>query len=217
MPLIILFGVSIFSWFVPIDMLVARAVYGGDKLWPHGGEALWRLLYDYGPWPGIAIGIGSLVGFVIGFFRRKWRSWRAPFAMMAIASFVGPALVVNFIFKDHFGRPRPRDVIEFGGDREFLYVLVPGKETGRSFPSGHSSIGFYLMTPYFVLLAYRRRVAYGFLIAGILFGTLMGITRVLQGGHFVTDVLWAGGMVYLVDFGLYYAFRLNRWRAPSSN
>lgn len=211
-PLVILVGVSTLSWFVPIDMMLAKACYGGDGTWLYGDGNIWRLLYDIGPWPGIAIGVGSLLGFGIGFFSQKWREWRAPFAFMAIASFAGPALVVNFIFKDNFGRPRPRDVVEFEGTRDYLYVFVPSSITGRSFPSGHASIGFYLMTPYFVLLAYRRRLAYGFLIAGILFGTLMGVTRILQGGHFLTDVLWAGGMVYLVDFGLYYAFGLHRWR-----
>jgi membrane-associated PAP2 superfamily phosphatase len=36
-----------------------------------------------------------------------------------------------------------------------------------------------------------------FLGFGLSFGVLIGFSRMLQGGHYLSDVLWAGGLVYL--------------------
>ncbi len=213
-PLFVLTVVSVISWLTPLDMWIQQAFYGGEGTWPYAEDKPWRMLYEVGPLLGVCIGAGSFFGFIGSYCWRKLRPWRQPMIFLALAAFVGPALVVNFIFKDHYGRPRPREVVEFGGERQYLDVWVPGEEKGHSFPSGHSSIAFYLMTPYFVLLAWRRRMAYGFLVVGFGFGLLMGMGRMVQGAHFLTDVLWSAGMVYLVDYALYYLLRLNRWTPP---
>jgi len=44
----------------------------------------------------------------------------------------------------------------------------------------------------------------------------MGVARMVQGGHFPSDVLWAGGMVYLVGLSLYYLLRLDQEASPGS-
>ena len=72
------------------------------------------------------------------------------------------------------------------------------------------------MAPYFVL----RRKAPGWarraLAAGVLYGMLMGLGRMIQGGHFLTDVIWAGCLVYSTGLFLYYLFRLDREGLPDS-
>ncbi|QYY35915.1 phosphatase PAP2 family protein [Ruficoccus sp. ZRK36] len=215
-PLAVLAVVSLISWLTPVDMRLAQAFYGGGGAWPIGESRLWRMLYEVGPSLGIVLGAGAFLGFVGGFFWSSLRAWRLPLIFLSLAALIGPAVVVNFIFKDHYGRPRPREVVEFGGQQQYLEVWVPGKQKGHSFPSGHSSIAFYLMSPYFVFLASRRRLAYGFLFCGLAYGTIMGLARMVQGAHFMTDVVWAAGMVYLVDYALYYLLRLGRWRPPLS-
>jgi lipid A 4'-phosphatase len=37
----------------------------------------------------------------------------------------------------------------------------------------------------------------------------MGLGRMVQGGHFLTDVLWAGAITYLAGLVLYYIFRFD--------
>jgi len=54
------------------------------------------------------------------------------------------------------------------------------------------------------------------LAAGLLYGALMGLARMIQGGHFLTDVIWSGILVYLTGLSLYYLFRLDREGLPSS-
>jgi membrane-associated PAP2 superfamily phosphatase len=36
----------------------------------------------------------------------------------------------------------------------------------------------------------------------------------IQGGHFLTDVIWSGILVYLTGLILYYLFRLDREGLP---
>jgi membrane-associated phospholipid phosphatase len=106
--------------------------------------------------------------------------------------------LVNVVLKDHWGRPRPAQIEAFGGSHTFSQPWEKTDFTGgRSFPSGHSSVAFYMMAPYFLLRRTRKKAAYTWLRMGLAYGILMGIARVVQGGHFVSDVLWAGGIIYL--------------------
>jgi len=36
----------------------------------------------------------------------------------------------------------------------------------------------------------------------------MGLGRMIQGGHFASDVIWAGGLIYLIGLILYYLLGL---------
>jgi membrane-associated PAP2 superfamily phosphatase len=45
---------------------------------------------------------------------------------------------------------------------------------------------------------------------GILYGILMGVARISQGGHFASDILWAWGVVHLTAVALYYLMGLDR-------
>jgi membrane-associated PAP2 superfamily phosphatase len=83
------------------------------------------------------------------------------------------------------------------------------KAGGMSFPSGHASMGFYLMAPAF-LLFHRRRLAHSFVLVGLAGGLALGITRILQGAHFPSDVLWSAGFVYLSSLAMALAFGMFR-------
>lgn len=43
-----------------------------------------------------------------------------------------------------------------------------------------------------------------FLITGIVYGTLMGMSRMARGAHFASDVIWAGGIIYYTGMALYF-------------
>ena len=80
---------------------------------------------------------------------------------------------------------------------------------GRSFPSGHASAAFFLIAPFFIYRRRQPRVALVWLTGGIIFGVLMSIARITQGGHFLSDNLWAFGMVYLTGLLLSAVMRLD--------
>jgi lipid A 4'-phosphatase len=168
------------------DLAVSSNFYveGG---WPVGYRPFWQFLYRLDRTPAIVLSVFGLAMFLLSYARRDFCRWRRAGIFLVLLLVLGPGLLVNTVFKDHWGRPRPREVLEFGGNKQFLQPWQKGEEgKGRSFPSGHSSAAFYMAAPY---LIYRR--------TGMLFGIIMSIARITQGAHFLSDTLWSFGMVAL--------------------
>lgn len=104
---------------------------------------------------------------------------------------VGPGVVSNLALKDQWGRARPREVVQFGGEKSFSGPLVPSRQCARncSFVSGEASSIFMIF--FAAALLFRRR-AYPLVITGVTAGSLAGLIRISQGGHFLSDVVFAG-------------------------
>lgn len=116
----------------------------------------------------------------------------ALFVVAALA--LGPGLIVNLILKDHWGRPRPSTIAEFFGPNHYVppFLISDQCLDNCSFPSGHAALGFWLVA--FALLtppAWRRRALW----AAVGFGAMVGLVRIAQGGHFLSDVLVSGMIV----------------------
>lgn len=69
---------------------------------------------------------------------------RGAYLFLVLAMLLGPGLVVNAFFKDHFGRARPAQIERFGGDKTFTppFVITDQCEKNCSFSSGHATVGF---------------------------------------------------------------------------
>lgn len=115
---------------------------------------------------------------------------RLVFLVMLLV--LGPGLVVNSVFKSEWGRARPATVEQFGGDRRFSAALQRTDQCERncSFVSGHAAMGFSFMA--FTWLFGDRRWLY----RGAVIGLLVGFGRILQGGHFLSDVVFSGIVVF---------------------
>ncbi len=190
---------TIFFSFIDADRAVARLVISPENKWFGTYTFPWNFLYKYAAVPGFLMaGIGLLI-FLVGFILKFLGQFRGPALFLVLLLLLGPGLVVNVIFKDNLGRARPRELKEFGGKYEYTEIWHPGK-TGKnsSFPSGHASVAFYLMAPWFILRTRKKVFALVFLSSGLTYGIIIGAARILQGGHFLSDVMWAGGFVYLV-------------------
>lgn len=175
--------------------------------WSWGPSWPVQSLYLLGPVPAFLLAGGGALAWLMGW---KLQGTAAPpnsAKFLVVLFLIGPGLVVNVAFKQTWGRPRPSQVRQFGGDREFVPVGTPGAGQHRnsSFPSGHAATAFYLMAPAFVVRSRRPRLAAGVAVAGGLFGLLMGLTRIAQGGHWASDILWSAVIVYLT------AVILARW------
>jgi len=123
------------------------------------------------------------------------------FLLLALA--LGPGLVVNSLFKDHWGRARPAQVTEFGGDKRFTPAFAPSDQcrSNCSFPAGDPSVGFFLVAAAFLLPA--RRARRNATAAALGLGALLGLMRIAQGGHFLSDVVASGFLVFAVSWALY--------------
>jgi len=115
---------------------------------------------------------------------------------------IGPGLMVNLVLKDNWGRARPYDVIQFGGASAFTPAFVLSSECHHNcaFVSGHAAMGFYFIAFGFLC---RRRRSLLFMLAGI-YGAAVGLVRVLQGGHFLTDVVFAFFIIHALSAVLYW-------------
>jgi lipid A 4'-phosphatase len=141
--------------------------------------------------------LGSLF---IAKFRIKHR--KAIF-FVAVCLWIGPGLVVNYVFKDHWGRPRPVMVQEFDGDKVFQKPFVISNQCGKncSFVCGDASMGFWVFA-FIPLLATRRKKLMAF-SAAIVVGGGLGLMRIAQGGHFFSDVIFCGIFVYICTWLVY--------------
>lgn len=187
------------------DLRLQQAIYrAGGNSWSLGEHPVWQFLYHVGPYPAIALGVAALVGLGFSWSMPRFAKWRRVYLFVALLLFLGPAVIVNFGLKDNWGRPRPIHVDSMGGKQAFENVFVWNESRqGKSFPCGHASTGYVLMAGFFIFCRHRRRLAYGWLIFGAVFGTLLGIARMFQGGHFLTDVIWVALICYYLALLLY--------------
>ncbi|HUG69465.1 MAG TPA: phosphatase PAP2 family protein [Pirellulaceae bacterium] len=210
-PALILTVLSVCVRHFDLDLRVSRVFYDADAgEFPGLHDVVWVTLYRYGPLPGLALGIGALVALAASFVWRALSYYRRACVFLVLLLAIGPGLLVNGILKPVWDRPRPCELCEFGGSEAFVPVLdlcIIGEHKSKSFPSGHASIGFYLLSPFFVLRQRSRGWAMTFLVLGILFGAAMGWGRVAQGRHFPSDVLWSAAIVYFLGLLLAYVVR----------
>ncbi|HEX5132874.1 MAG TPA: phosphatase PAP2 family protein [Candidatus Krumholzibacteria bacterium] len=210
-PVLLFVGLTVPFWVSNLDLAVASRFYTPGLGFVHGGDQPWGVLKDYGVVPAWILSLGALGVFVSSLWSRRGRVHQRAALFLVLAMMIGPGVIVNDVFKEHWGRPRPKDVVELGGDRAYVrpWVKHPPAD-GGSFPSGHAATAFYLLTPFFLL---RRRAparAFGWLVLGLAYGLLMGTARVVQGAHFPSDVLWSLAFVYFTGLALSYLLRIGR-------
>lgn len=198
-----LIAALIFSAFPGIDLAVSKLFYlGGGKFMfsrPSAGDTLRELIRALFATACVA----AVIGFIaIAFFSRKLAGLGlAAWTYIAVCVLVGPGLVANG-FKDHWGRARPVQVTEFEGQKTFTppFLRTDQCERNCSFISGEASNIFVLGFAIALLAeAGRRRKLF---LAAIAAGGFAGLLRIGAGGHFLSDVVFAGVFMALVARGL---------------
>lgn len=209
-PVAILLVITALVRMFNLDMWFANQAYGGGGTWTLEHNWFVQLLYHYGNLPAIIVASLAGVVWIASAFNQRLETNRQLAMFVALSMAIGPGLLVNGIFKEYYGRPRPHEVIAFQGQREFAPVWEPHiGEGGKSFPSGHSSMGFFWLTWGVFYWERNRRRAIAFVVLGMVHGCCMGFARIVQGDHWFSDVVWAAGMDYLAAWFLYRALRLS--------
>jgi membrane-associated phospholipid phosphatase len=181
-------GVGVHADFGPqmdLDGTVSEAVYVGDDR----ATALNWLLEALTTPGGAAFRLVVFLAVLAWLVRRRQR--RVAAWVLTAVALVGP---LNSLLKEVFGRVRP-DFDEGGARLDSL-----------SYPSGHSSgiatlatVALILAWP--VLAPYARRL---WLFLGVAAVFLVGLTRMLLGVHFLSDVVggWALGIAWSLGVAL---------------
>src|SRR5262249_27801043 len=119
-------------------------------------------------------------------------------ALFLIASLaLGPRLLVNVFLNEGWARPRPGMVTQFGGAYTFMPWWDPrgACDSNCSFVSGEPSSAVWTAAPAMLVPPPWRYVALG---AAGLYGIAFAFVRVLTGGHFLSDVIFAAIFTGLV-------------------
>ena len=128
--------------------------------------------------------------------RVRWAPSGRAIVFLAATMAIGPGLIVNLGFKDHWGRPRPYQTDNFNGPDEFKpwYDTHGACKRNCSFVSGEASTGFWMVAPASLVPPPWRGPA---IIAAVVFGVAASVLRLAFGGHYLSDVL-LGGLITLI-------------------
>lgn len=187
--------------------LIAAGWFYSDGSFELGRTLLFVIVYEvFGFMPYLLVpGLLIMALWTLWHFRDGRNPFkRKIFLFLFLSLLIGPGLLVNTVFKNNsIGRARPSQVVEFGGQDQFTpaWVYSGACKTNCSFVSGHASMGFY-----FITLGWLTRSRRWFWI-GLGVGCLVGLTRIVQGGHFLSDTVFAFWTVYWVNLAL------GRWMA----
>jgi lipid A 4'-phosphatase len=205
--LLIALGIAVaagllFGFYPDLDLRVARYFHGFTD---GSNNFSWRiypplmLARDVGLWIPTLLVAAALVALgwkLILPRRRLLVSGRAILFLVATMA-LGPGLLVNVVLKDHWGRSRPIDVKQLGGPETFVpwWSTRGDCPNNCSFVSGDVSGAFWTIAPAVLAPPPVRAAAVG---AALALGTAMAAMRVMAGGHFVSDVIFAGVFTFLI-------------------
>jgi lipid A 4'-phosphatase len=203
---LVAFALAIFFFAPQVDLATSWLFYDPERGFVLASWLPVVLLFHSIPW----IAWGTLILAAVGvswmllFGRALWRLDRKALIFLVLSTATGPGLVANTLLKDHWGRARPVQIEAFGGAHRFTPAPLPAAECDRNcaFVSGHAALGFSLVAFAFLLppgRSRRRGIA-----AAIGFGALVGLGRIAQGAHFLSDVVYAGLLVYGMTALLYW-------------
>jgi len=204
------FALAIFSKFPGLDLLVSVRYYNAENGFFHRNDPFVLALYDWTPWIGrgliLALALFAMLAPLLArMLARRGRAdlaersrgpWRHMATVTVCCALLGNGLIIEGIFKNFMGRPRPVQVIPFGGQDTYHGPFVPGDDppNHRSFVSSHAAAGFALMSLGLTCgPVWRRR----WLLIGTVAGSVVGLGRILQGGHFLSDIIFAFYAVWL--------------------
>lgn len=214
-----LLGIScaITAAFPAIDLTVSRWFFdplsgtwpiAKNPFWQVVRKVLWRLA-DLSPVAAVAV-------IIIRAMVPRWRkSGRSAAGFLALSYLLGPGLLVNVLLKEYWGRARPFDVAEFGGDHLFTPALTVTNQCAHncSFVGGEASSFAALFFVLFFMLSAdlhirKARRVLGAALCVAVFGSLL---RVAFGHHFLSDIFFAWATMFLVVTAIAAVFDHFKW------
>lgn len=194
-PALLFVALALLFRFVPqIDLAVASWFFDPVERFASPKRGFPGFMYYFGDGFGAVLIVVLSVGSVAALLLPRLRDQRRTWLMLYFALLLGPGLVVNGLLKQEFHRARPLQVEEFKGRRDFTPAFVVSDQcrTNCSFVSGHAAQAFYLLAFGLAFPRQRRR----WMAAALAFGGLMGLSRMMAGAHFLSDIVFAFYAVY---------------------
>lgn len=179
--------------FIGIVLIVLGLIFNSSYLMVIGGSI------------AIILGLFTLIS-----FKKDWGDYKKISAVITVLTIVNPLLFIQ-ITKLLCGRIRFRDLTSYA---DFTHWFLPPGPTsdGSSFPSGHTSMSFMLLPLLILIRDYQckspKKIVLTILITG--WALFVGVSRVVVGAHFASDVLFSAGMASVVTSLMYRRLYLKR-------
>ena len=155
----------------------------------------------------IVISVFSLLLIVGGLlFKKKKKVFflKSRTKLILLGFIVGPVigcgLIANFYFKDNWGRARPINIQEFGGDKIYAkpFIISDQCKKNCSWIGGEASAAFSFITGTIIL---KNPI---YLLINLIFGIVVSLCRIAMGGHFLSDNIFA--MIFMIYLAILYKY-----------
>lgn len=206
---------SLYFWVIPLALFAAMAYFTPDwdlaisgyfynkelEIFP--GNQFFEEVRFWAIIPGMFTAVAATLFLGYTYIVPRLKQWR-PYALLLILPMaLGAGVITHELLKDHWGRPRPRQIENFGGDHPFRPFYKPHLtwevQPFKSFPCGHCSVGFYFFA---LALVGRRMDSQWLFLLGLSLAAILGISlslaRIAQGGHFFSDTLATAFLMWTV-------------------
>jgi lipid A 4'-phosphatase len=200
LPLLVLVAIApITPW---IDLKTAHFFYQIHP-WGEGHfieNSLTAFFYKYGELFGFFVGSLACLTLLFTWMFPTLKTYRRAALSLVLILILGAGVMTNVLLKEYWGRPRPKQLEEFGGKMTFRPFYLPHwnpQEPQKSFPSGHATMGFYYFSVCFIGQRLQNKALFriGIFMTSFL-GIALSLTRIAQGGHFVSDTLVAAAVMW---------------------
>ncbi|KQQ46057.1 hypothetical protein ASF69_07615 [Rhizobium sp. Leaf311] len=188
----------IFAAIPELDLMVSRFFWENASEFAFKENSFLILFRDTNrlmPW--VIIGAAVLL-LIPNPYLRRLKYTPAPHKLLFVLMFfaTGPGLGVHFI-KILVGRARPRTLEEFGGNAVFTPAWEFTDQCVRncSFISGEAASAFALLT---LVVFFRRQYSTLYLCAVGVVAAGFSLNRVVFGAHFLSDVVIAWGLMFVL-------------------
>lgn len=218
-------GVAVlFQVFPGLDLAISALFYSPGRGFAAAESTVWLAVRDVARAVINATTVLLLGMFLLSLLPLGPRQIAGRWWLFLLSAWLlGPGLIANALFKEHWGRARPDSVAEFGGGLRFTPPLSISDACASncSFVSGEAAAAAMLALLVGLVAAPHlgRRQRIGLIATLALAASAVGLLRVAMGRHFLSDTLFAAlfmGMVVAVLHGALGIGRIEGGIGPSA-
>lgn len=197
-------GMLLIAPFTPgLDLSISHYFFDQTRQFQSG--PFYNFMFDYAVIPAEALAVIAFFTYCFSFFIPSLKKQRSASLVLILTMLLGAGFIVHTLLKDNWGRPRPKQTIDFNGSQPFRPFYSPNffdqPEPSKSFPCGHCSMGFYFFALALVLKRAGYRISfYLTMVFTLLLGIAFGFARIAQGGHYFSDVLMTALIMWITAY-----------------
>jgi membrane-associated PAP2 superfamily phosphatase len=217
LPLLLTVLLYLWSRYTDFDMDMSRLLFtAGGNHFPESWF-LTNVMHESVRAVGYTLAYVLLAATLVSLLWPRLKRARMPLIFLVVCVALGSSSVVEV--KRITNVYCPSELTIFGGDKPLhspfdISNWSPAEDGGKCWPGGHSSYGFAMWAFYFVAREYRRQWSIPALVGIAVYGNILGVSRVVQGAHFLSHQWWTASLCWFITV-FFYVLLLRRDLLPS--